>query len=296
MPSPVASLPAILLVGITLGCFAGLRAVGFAVVYGVLGEANLAYGDGIILAVLVAVGVHSRSGSIPLTIATGLLVSAALVLATDLVVLRPLRGRGDLLSPIMATIGLALILRNIAERTQGVEERGFPPVFGSATSPVAGTSVDAPLAVTAIVLLLAGFTGALVLQRTDWGRAVRAIRLDALGARVTGIPVGRVVTVLYGLSGAIGGLAGMIVAAHVGDVSVADGFRFTLIAFAAAAFGGGRSIPWAIGGGLVLGMVTSFVQFAYGQVWTQAAYLVILVAVLIVRPRGLARVPAGERV
>ena len=131
------SLPSILLVGLTLGCFAALRAVGFSVVYGVLGESNLAYGDGVVLAVLIAAGVFSRSHSVVLTIAAGLVVAAALLLITDLVVLRPLRGRGDALSPIMATIGLALILRNIAERTQGVEERGFPPVFGSATRAVA---------------------------------------------------------------------------------------------------------------------------------------------------------------
>src|SRR5258708_6753285 len=80
----------------------------------------------VVLACLVAVGVHERVTSIPLTIAVGIGVSSLLALATDLVALRPLRGRSDPLSPVMATIGLALILRNVAERTQGVEDRGFP--------------------------------------------------------------------------------------------------------------------------------------------------------------------------
>lgn len=291
----MSSLPSILVVGITLGCFAALPALGFAVVYGVLGEANLAYGDAIMLSTLVAVGIQDRIGSIPLTIATAVAVAAVLLLATDLLVLRPLRGRGDALSPIMATLGFALVLRNLAAQTQGVESRGVPPLFGPATRAVAGTTVDVPLAVAAFTLLVASVAATLVLRRTGWGRAVRAVRLDPMGARLTGIPVGALVTLLYGVAGMIGGFAGLLKASHVGAADIGDGFRITLIAFAAAAFGGGRSIPWAVGGGLILGMVASVVQFQYGEVWTQAAYLGVLIAVLLARPRGLARVPAGER-
>lgn len=286
----------VLLIGLTLGCFAALRAVGFAVVYDVLGESNLAYGDSVVLAGLLGLGVHDRTGSIPLTILAAIAASILLALATDLLVLRPLRGRADPLAPVMVTIGLALILRNIAEQTQGVTDRGFPPLFGAASTPIAGTSVDSSVAVAAVLILVAAVAGALALRRTEWGRAVRAVRLDSLGARLTGIPVTRIITVLYGLGGAVGGLAGLVVFAHVGDLSVSDGFRFTLIAFAAAAFGGGRSIAWAVGGGLALGMVAAIVQFAYGQVWTDAAYLGVLIAVLLVRPQGFARLPAGQRV
>ena len=291
----MSTVASVVVIGLTLGCFASLRAVGFAVVYDILGEADLAFGDGVVLSVLVAVGVHARTGSLALAAGVGIGLSALLMLLTDLLVLRPLRGRGDALAPIMATIGAALILRNIATSTQGVIDRGVPPFAGSATRQVAGTSVDSALAVAAVLLLIAGVTAGVALTRSDRGRAVRAVRSDPLAARVSGIRVGRVITLLYGLGGAVGGLAGLVYATHVGDISVSDGFRFTLVAFAAAAFGGGRSIGWALAGGMVLGMVSAVVQYRYGQVWTQAAVLGVLIALLLARPRGLARLPAGER-
>lgn len=291
----MSNLPSILVVGLTLGCFAALPALGFSVVYGVLGEANLAYGDAVVLATLFAAGVQQQAGSIPLTIAAGLLGSALLLLITDAVI-RPLRAGGDALLPLMGTLGVALILRDIAGQTQGVEDRGFPGVAGGGSWRIAGTSVDSSLLAAAVTLVVIATAGAVLLRRSDWGRAVRAVRLDPLGARLCGIPVGRLVAVLYGVAGLVGGVAGLLRASHLGDVSVPDGFRITLIAFAAAAFGGGRSIPWAVGGGLILGMVASVVQFAYGEVWTQAAYLAVLVAVLLIRPHGLGAGAAGERV
>ncbi|HEV3123539.1 MAG TPA: branched-chain amino acid ABC transporter permease [Candidatus Dormibacteraeota bacterium] len=292
----MAEVPTVLVVGLTLGFSFALLSLAFAVVYAVIGEINLAFGDSIVLASFIAYAVYSSSGNYALTALAGIAAGMVLLMLTELLALRPLRGRGDALVPIMATLGLALVMRNAAQNRFGAEDKFFPPLFGSAHHPVAGTSVDVTLAWTAVfvVLLAAGLV--VFLQRTDWGRAVRAVRQDTLAARLGGIPVGRVTTLLYAGCGAVGALAALLFFGEAGSVSIPTGFQFTLNAYTAAVLGGGRSLLGAAAGGLLLGLADAVAQVTVGAIWQQPINVAILVLVLVARPGGLARRVVAERV
>lgn len=280
-------------VALSLGVLYAVLGVGFTVVYGLLGEANLAFGDAAVLALITSAAVYSSTASLVLTALVAIAVGVAASVAVDRLAMAPLRGRGNTLAPIIATIGAALVLRNLALTPFGAEDRSFPQLFGSGSVVAGTTSLDATVVAGLVLLLLMAAVGSWAL-RVRWGRAVIAVRDDAVGARLVGIPASRLVVALYAIAGLVGAVGGVLVGAHVRTVGAELSWRTTLLAFTAAIIGG-RSLRGAALGGLALGLVEAVAQVLLGSIWAEAFALLLLIAVVVIRPAGLSRTPVTSR-
>jgi branched-chain amino acid transport system permease protein len=274
-------------VAISLGALYAVLAVGFTASYQLLGEANLAFGDTVGLAVVLSAVVFAATHSIPLAVSVAIAAGVAGSLLIDYLVVGPLRNGVDRLGPIIATIGAALVLRNLALAPFGAEDRAYPPVLGASSVVVGTTAVDIT-AVGAIVLLGAIGVACTWLFRRRWGRALVAVRDDALGAALTGIPVRRLAGFVYAMAGLVGALGGVLLASHVRSAGAEIGWRTTLLAFTAAILGGG-SLRGAVAGGVILGVLDAVAEVVIGSGWADAFALMALVALILARPRGLRR-------
>ncbi len=274
-------------VAMSLGALYAVLAVAFTASYQLLGEANLAFGDTVGLAVVLSAVVYAGTHSIPLAVlvAIGAGITGSLII--DRLVVGPLRTGVDRLAPIIATIGAALVLRNLALAPFGAEDRSYPPVLGPASLVVGTTAIDITAAGAAVLLATLGAVCAWLFRRR-WGRALVAVRDDALGAALTGIPVRRLAGFVYGAAGLVGALGGVLLAAHVRSAGAEIGWRTTLLAFTAAIIGGG-SLRGAVAGGLILGVLDAVAQVVIGSGWADAFALMALVALILARPHGLRR-------
>ena len=280
-------------VALSLGVLYAVLGVGFTVLYGLLGEANLAFGDSAVLALITSAAVYSSTASLVLTAVTAVAVGVAASVAVDRLAMAPLRGRGTALAPLIATIGAALVLRNLALTPFGAEDRSFPQLFGSGSLVAGTTSLDATVLAGLLILLLMAGLGAWAL-RVRWGRAVIAVRDSPVGARLVGIPTSRLVIALYAIAGLVGSVGGVLVGAHVRTVGAELSWRTTLLAFTAAIIGG-SSLRGAALGGLALGLVEAVAQVLLGSIWAEAFALLLLIAVVVIRPAGLSRTPVTSR-
>ena len=280
-------------VAVSLGALYAVLGVGFTLVYSYLGEANLAFGDAAVLALIVSSAVYSATGSILVTVALALATGVVANLAVERLAVRPVRGGGDPLAPVIATVGAALVLRNLSLAPFGADDRSYPQVFGSGSLVVGTTSLDATIAAAGVVLVAVAAGGAFA-SRRRWGKAVVAVRDAPIGARLTGIPADRVAAALYGIAGLVGAIGAVLVAAHVRTVGAELSWRTTLLAFTAAIIGGG-SLRGAALGGLALGAVEAGAQVLLGSIWAEAFALLLLVAVILIRPQGLRRTPVTSR-
>ena len=274
-------------VAVSLGTLYAVIAVGFTASYQLLGEANLAFGDTVGLAVVLSAVVYAATQSILLAAVVAIGAGVAGALLVDRLVVGPLRAGTDRLAPIIATIGAALVFRNLALAPFGADDRAYPAVLGRGSIVVGTTAVDMT-AVGAAVLLAAIGLGGAALFRRRWGRAFVAVRDDALGAALTGIPVRRLAAYVYGAAGLVGALGGVLLAAHVRSAGAEIGWRTTLLAFTAAIIGGG-SLRGAAAGGLILGLLDAVAEVMIGSGWADAFALLALVALILARPHGLRR-------
>jgi len=293
VPMSAQLLSTTLAVGLSLGALYALVAVGFTGSYQMLGEANLAFGDTVGLAVVLSAVVFAVTHSVALAVAVALGAAVVASLLVDRLVVGPLRGGADRLAPIIATVGAALVLRNLALAPFGADERSFPPVLGTGSVVIGTTAVDATALGAAGLLAAVGASTALLFRRR-WGRALVAVRDDALGAALTGIPVRRLAAFVYAAAGLVGALGGVLLAAHVRSAGAESGWRITLLAFTAAIIGGG-SLRGAAAGGLILGLLDAVAQVVIGSGFADAFALLALVALIVIRPQGIRRRPVTSR-
>lgn len=281
-------------VAASLGPIVAILGVAFAAVQSYLRTPNLAFGDGVALSLVVSAAVYSATGSFLITIAVAVLAGVGAALAVEFVVLRPLRGRPDPMAPLIATIGAALVLRNLALAPFGADDHAFPQLLGSGRIVVGTTSLDAT-AIGAAAILGAVALLATLIFRGRWGRALVALRDSPTGARLTGIPAARLTAALAVAAGLLGTLGGILYGAHIRAVGAELGWEVTLLAFSAAIIGGG-SLPGAAIGGIALGGLSAITGVLIGSSWADAWALVLLIAVVLARPVGFRASSTPQRI
>jgi branched-chain amino acid transport system permease protein len=285
--------------GITLGCLYGLLAIGYTLVYGIVGRINLAFGEIAIVGAyttFIAVTAFALLGIGPLPLA--LLAVLALVaavgatygLATERVVFRPLREVPSQ-APLIATLGLAIFLQEALRLLQGADDRWVQPVFSaahhlSAAPGFALTVNTSQLVVIALALLLYGALW-LLMSRTGFGRAARACADDVAMAALCGVNVERTVALTFALGGAYAAIAGFVVLLRYGGVSFHEGFLLGFKALTAAIVGGIGSVPGAMLGGILIGALEIFWAGYLDLQYRDVATFALLAVVLIWRPHGL---------
>ena len=293
--------------GLTLGAVYGLIAIGYTMVYGIIGMINFAHGEvymvsaylcAIGLALLAYFGIHSFPLLIFGTLVFTIIVPGVYGWAIERIAYRPLRN-STRLAPLISAIGMSLILQNYVQLSQGPNQQGIPTLMHGVLRLTVGDGV-VQITWTKIFILLAAFIGMVVLSwiinHTQLGRVCRATQQDRRMAAILGINTDRVISLVFMIGAAMAGLAGVLVTMNYGTFDFYIGFIIGIKAFTAAVLGGIGSLPGAMLGGLLLGVAEA--QFAglvnsdYKDVFSFA----LLVAILIFRPQGLLGRPVVAKV
>jgi branched-chain amino acid transport system permease protein len=285
--------------GITVGCLYGLLAIGYTLVYGIVGRINLAFGEiAMIGAYTTFIAVTALAllglGPLPLALLVVLAgvaaVGAMYGFATERVVFRPLRAVPSQ-APLIATLGLALFLQETLRLLQGSEERWVQPVFSAAhdLGAVPGFALTVNTSQILVVAVSVALYGALwlLMSRSGFGRAARAVADDVGMAALCGVDVGRTVALTFALGSAYAAVAGLVVLLRYGGADFYDGFLLGFKALTAAIVGGIGSVPGAMLGGLLIGLLEIFWAGYMSLIYKDVATFALLAAVLIWRPHGL---------
>ena len=284
---------------ITVGCLYGLLAIGYTLVYAIIGRINLAFGEiAMVGAYATFIGVTALAliggGTLPLALLAVLVlvagVGAVHGFATERLVFRPLREKPSQ-APLIATIGLAIFLQEYLRLLQGSEDRWIHPVFSEAH----GLAASGGFAVTVSTsqLLIPAMAGALygglwlVMTRSRFGRQARACADDGEMAAFCGVNVGRVVALTFSLGAACAAIAGFVILLRYGGVRFYDGYLIGFKALTAAILGGIGSLPGAMLGGLIIGVLETFWAGYFSIAYKDVAVFALLAAILIWRPHGL---------
>jgi branched-chain amino acid transport system permease protein len=294
--------------GITLGSIYGLIAIGYTMVYGIIGMINFAHGDifmvgGFIALIaflaLVAIGVSA----IPLALFLVLLIAMALTAlygwTVERFAYRPLR-HSFRLAPLISAIGMSIVLTNYIQIVQGARVKPLPPLvegghtlLSSEDFLVQLSNVQIIIVLTTLVLLIA-FSW--LVARTRLGRDMRACEQDLRMASLLGIDVDRTVSLTFVIGAALASVAGIMYLLYYGVVDFYIGFVAGVKAFTAAVLGGIGSLPGAVLGGLLIGLIETFWSAYFSIEYKDVAAFSILIIVLIFLPSGILGRPEVEKV
>ncbi|WP_338557034.1 branched-chain amino acid ABC transporter permease LivH [Erwinia sp. E_sp_B04_7] len=293
--------------GLTLGAVYGLIAIGYTMVYGIIGMINFAHGEvymisaylcAIGLALLSYFGIHSFPLLIFGTLIFTIVVTGVYGFAIERIAYRPLRN-STRLAPLISAIGMSLILQNYAQISQGPNQQGIPTLLTGVLRFEVGDGV-VQITWTKVFILVAALAGMLLLtwiiQYTRLGRICRATQQDRRMASILGINTDRVISIVFVIGASMAGLAGVLVTMNYGTFDFYAGFIIGIKAFTAAVLGGIGSLPGAMLGGLLLGIAEA--QFA-GMVnsdYKDVFSFSLLVVILIFRPQGLLGRPLVTKV
>jgi branched-chain amino acid transport system permease protein len=293
-----------LLNGITWGSIYALVALGYTMVYGVLKLINFAHGEVYMVGAMVgyyaahALGVAATPslGALLIVMLVSMLACGLLGALIERVAYRPLRGAGRL-APLITAIGVSLLLQNAGQLVFGADPKFFPTLLRSEelvrVGGIAVSNIQVVVLATAVALM-AGLQ--YVVQRTRFGRAMRAVSYDAPAAALMGVPVDRVILGTFVLGSMLAAAAGILVGLSNPKIDPLMGLMPGLKAFVAAVLGGIGSVPGAMVGGLLLGVIETLVTGYLSSTYRDAIAFVILVLILLVRPTGLFGAPQTEKV
>jgi branched-chain amino acid transport system permease protein len=290
--------------GLTLGAIYGLIAIGYTMVYGIVGMINFAHGDvfmvGAFIALIVYLILVSLLWSMPVAVALLIMMIVAMLLTSlynwtiEKVAYRPLRGSFRL-APLITAIGMSITLSNFVQVTQGPRNKYIPPLV-TQTYEIAGINISLKQIVIAVVttLLLAIFW--YIVNKTPLGRAQRACEQDRKMAALLGVDVDRTISITFIMGAALAAVAGTLFLMYYGGVVFSDGFVPGVKAFTAAVLGGIGSLPGAVLGGILIGVIESLWSAYFSIDYKDVAAFSILAIVLIFLPSGLMGRPEVEKV
>jgi branched-chain amino acid transport system permease protein len=289
-----AALVQYLLAGLTLGAIYALVALGFAIIYNASHVINFAQGEFVMIGGMATASFIETGLPLPLSVVLAVGLAACVGLALEKLAVEPARG-ASVVTLIIITIGASILLRGLAGLVWDKKIHAVPAFSGEAPIAIAGaTLLPQSLwvlgATVAAVAALWGF-----FNRTLTGKAILALSHNRLAAQLVGVSVRRVLAVSFGLSAALGALAGILIA-PITFTSWDVGIMLGLKGFAAAILGGLGSGPGAIAGGLTLGLLEALGAGYLSSAYKDVIAFAIMLAVLVFMPGGLAGRRATERV
>ena len=296
--------------GLTLGSIYGLIAIGYTMVFGIIGMVNFAHGDVFMLSAFIALifflmlTTWLGIGSVALALFIVLLIAMALTAlwgwAIERAAYRPLRGSFRL-APLISAIGVSIFLANFVQVAQGARNKPTPPMvrdvivlLESAEGYAVALSYKQIIIMAVTAMLLAIFW--YLVQKTPLGRAQRACEQDRKMAALLGIDVDRTISLTFVIGAALAAVAGTMYLLYYGVVSFADGFVPGVKAFTAAVLGGIGSLPGAVLGGLIIGLIETLWSAYFSIEYKDVAAFSILAIVLIFMPSGILGRPEVEKV
>ena len=294
--------------GLTLGSIYGLIAIGYTMVYGIIGMVNFAHGDVFMLAAFIALilflaltqllGIGSLGLALLIVLVLGMALTSLWGWVIEKLAYRPLRGSFRL-APLISAIGMSIFLSNFVQLVQGPRNKTLEPILSNViTLPIGNGTVTLAEKQLVIMIVTAVLLGVLwyVVQRTSLGRAQRACEQDRKMASLLGVDVDRTISITFIMGAALASVAGLLWMTYYGVVSFSDGFVPGVKAFTAAVLGGIGSLPGAVLGGLLIGLIETFWSAYFSLDYKDVAAFSILAIVLIFMPSGLLGRPDVEKV
>jgi branched-chain amino acid transport system permease protein len=295
--------------GITLGSIYGLIAIGYTMVFGIIGMVNFAHGDVFMVSAFIALiaflvltsflGVGSILLALFVVIIIAMVLTSLVNWTIERFAYRPLRGSFRL-APLISAIGMSIVLMNFVQVAQGPRNKSIPPMVQGEFLLMQGNDYPVTLSykqlliwiVTAVLLAVFWY----VVTKTSLGRAQRACEQDPKMAALLGIDVDRTISITFIIGAALAAVAGSLYLVHYGVVSFADGFVPGVKAFTAAVLGGIGSLPGAVIGGLLIGLIETFWSAYFSIDYKDVAAFSILAITLIFLPQGILGRPDVEKV
>ena len=293
---------------ITLGAVYGLIAIGYTMVYGIIGMINFAHGEIFMIGAFISLigfilcgmfGIASAPVAILLVLVVAMAFTSVYGWAVERVAYRPLRGSFRL-APLISAIGMSISLQNYVQLTQGARPKPGGQIVSGGYNLFSADGFDVRVTwlqiiiVVVTVVLMAGFTW--VISRTPLGRQQRACEQDMKMAALLGVNVDRTISLTFVMGAALAAVAGMLFLMYYGVIDFFIGFLAGIKAFTAAVLGGIGSLPGAMLGGLLIGLIEVFWAGYFSSEYKDVAVFGILVLVLIFRPTGLLGKPEIEKV
>ena len=295
--------------GVTLGSIYGLIAIGYTVVFGIIGMVNFAHGDVFMTSAFIALiaflilttwlGIGSVALALFVVLIVAMLFTSLINWAIERIAYRPLRGSFRL-APLISAIGMSIFLSNFVQVTQGPRNKSIPPMVQGEF--VLSNRHDFPVTLSYKQLIIWGITAVLLLAfwylvaKTRLGRAQRACEQDQKMAALVGVDVDRTISMTFVIAAALAAVAGAMYLMYYGVVNFADGFVPGIKAFTAAVLGGIGSLPGAVVGGILIGLIETLWSAYFSIDYKDVAAFSVLAITLIFLPQGLFGRPDVEKV
>jgi branched-chain amino acid transport system permease protein len=292
--------------GLTLGSVYALIALGYTMVYGILELINFAHGEVYMLGAylgIIILGFFTAAGltsynltlSIILTLIITIVFCSSYGFTIERIAYKPLR-KAPRLSPFISAIGVSIFLQNYVMLTQGATDKVFPSLFGNAGFDFFSTRITYLQASIIIVsAIMMALLHAFVIK-TRSGKAMRAVAQDKTMASLLGIDIDTIISVTFIIGSGLAAVAGLMVAMYYGLVNYYIGYSAGIKAFTAAVLGGIGSIPGAMFGGIILGLIESLGASYISSEYKDAYAFIILIIILLVKPEGLMGKTAEDKI
>ena len=284
--------------GISLGSVYAIIALGYTMVYGIAKMLNFAHGDIIMVGGFTAFTVVSTMGGSPIVgILAAVVVCTALGVAVERIAYRPLRDASPL-AVLITAIGVSYLLQNVALLIFGSNARQFTSVVNLPPLKLAGgeLSISSVTIVTILagVVIMAGLM--FFINKTKIGQAMLAVSEDRGADTLMGINVNRTIAITFAIGSALAAIAGVLLCSAYPSLTPYTGSMPGIKAFVAAVFGGIGSIPGALIGGVLLGVIENLTKAYISSQLSDAIVFSVLIIVLLVRPTGILGKKVSEKV
>jgi len=314
-----AIIPQLLSDGLALGFVYAIVALGYTMVYGILEFINFAHSElfmfGAFAGTEILLLLQSQgflAGMPPtlmliIAIVFAMVVTGLLGVGVDRIAYKPVRNAPKLV-PFISAIGVSFILQDTVRMAAEIKNGSFylyaPSMFSNRIQITPSMAIPEKTLYIVIFCVVIMLALTLFVNRTKWGKAMRAVAQDRATAQLMGINVNKVISLTFLIGAAMGGAAGTLFSVQYGSISPYSGFILGMKAFTAAVFGGIGSLPGAMLGGVLLGLLEVFgaaflgalTGGLFGSEYKDVFAFVILILILIVKPSGLLGKPTGEKV
>ncbi len=282
--------------GVSLGSIYALIALGYTMVYGIIKLINFAHGDIYMVGAYVSFfAITMANMSIVPALITSMIVTALLGMLVERLAYAPLR-HAPRISVLITAIGMSFLLEYGSMYFVSPTPRTFPEVMGNLAYNIGGFAINGQqlliFAITIILMVVLTY----VVQKTKVGQAMRAVSFDTETAQLMGINANRIINFTFGIGSALAAAGGVLVGVYYNSIDPLMGIMPGLKAFVAAVFGGIGSIPGAMAGGIMLGVIEALVSGFISSTFRDAAAFAILILVLLFRPSGIFGKAVREKV
>ena len=284
--------------GISIGSVYAIIALGYTMVYGIAKMLNFAHGDVIMVGAYISYCVTNYLGMPPLVgVLVSMVVCTVLGITIEGLAYKPLRGTPSL-AVLITAIGVSYFLQNAAQLIWSSSPKSFTSIvsniqplhlFGSLT--ITGEVIITVIASVVIMVGLTWFTGS-----TRIGKSMRAVSEDRDAAQLMGINVNRTISITFAIGSALAAIAGVLMCSSIPTLTPTTGSMPGIRAFTAAVFGGIGSIPGAMLGGILLGIIETFAKAYLSTQFSDAIVFGVLIIILLVKPAGLLGKQIQEKV